>query len=234
MEGAGGTEYRPPAFFLTGGTTGPPQHIEGVKTMTTLENLNAPWSIIFDRDGTEDIAVLLDANGEEVARSRPFWLPQENDPIPATLAAMRLMRSAPALLAALQEIIVYAENEALSLESLKDSPEAETEAERAWKAVADAEAALKGAFDDEDCQKEPKTDGLSTRVVDYAITPCRWLAEDGKAGRFSYEPCQPEEADVWTLYGHIPGEGVEVIGDFATREHAEAIYSKMTGKRFRP
>ncbi len=62
-----------------------------------------PWSLRFYHDGTEDIAVILEANGEELAYSRPFWLPEENDPVPPTLAAMRLMVAAPKLLTSLIE-----------------------------------------------------------------------------------------------------------------------------------
>jgi hypothetical protein len=69
--------------------------------MTTQSiELNAPWSLHFYRDGTEDVAVILDANGDELANSRPFWLPEGDDPIPPTLAGIRLMAVAPKLLAA--------------------------------------------------------------------------------------------------------------------------------------
>lgn len=44
--------------------------------------------------------------------------------------------------------------------------------------------------------------------------------------------CEPHEADVWTLYGHINGEGVQAIGDFATREHAEEVFFRITGLQF--
>jgi hypothetical protein len=109
---------------------------------TMPDDLNAPWNLRFERGGTEDIAVISDANDEELLRSRDFWLPEADDPVPPTLAAMRLIVAAPALLAALQGVIEYARNEAFRLESLKDSPETETEAERAWGAVCAAEAVL--------------------------------------------------------------------------------------------
>jgi hypothetical protein len=64
-------------------------------------DLNTPWSIRFDQDGTDDIAVICDADGYDLARSESFWLPQDGDPIPATLAAIWLMVSAPKLLDAL-------------------------------------------------------------------------------------------------------------------------------------
>lgn len=62
-----------------------------------------PWNLRFYHDGTEDVAVILEADGEELASSRPFWLPERHDPVPPTLAAMRLMATAPKLLTALIE-----------------------------------------------------------------------------------------------------------------------------------
>ena len=54
----------------------------------------------------------------------------------------------------------------------------------------------------------------------------------GLPGKFYFEVCEPHEAHVWTLYGHINGEGVEAIGDFSTREKAEQIYTRITGLPF--
>jgi hypothetical protein len=62
------------------------------------DNLNAPWSLHFDRDGTEDVAIICDANGHDLVTSRHFWLPEGEDPIPPTLAAMRLIVTAPVML----------------------------------------------------------------------------------------------------------------------------------------
>jgi hypothetical protein len=73
------------------------------------DNLNAPWSLHFDRDGTEDVAVICDANGHDLVTSRHFWLPQGDDPIPPTLAAMRLIVTAPKLLAALRYALEFLE-----------------------------------------------------------------------------------------------------------------------------
>ncbi len=60
-------------------------------------------------------------------------------------ANARLAAAAPDLLEALKALIDYAENEAYSLEKLKDSPEAEAEAEKAWKSVEAARAAIASA-----------------------------------------------------------------------------------------
>lgn len=64
-----------------------------------------PWSLAFQRDGTEDVAVIRDFGDEEIAVSRPFWLPKGDDPIPPALSAMRLMNAAPKLLTSLIECV---------------------------------------------------------------------------------------------------------------------------------
>src|SRR5262245_31804316 len=60
----------------------------------------------------------------------------------------------------------------------------------------------------------------------YEIQGCR---EHGAgAGRY-VEPCHDSEAQFWTLYGHINGQGVEAIGDFHSREAAEEVHYRITG-----
>jgi hypothetical protein len=71
-----------------------------------------------------------------------------------------------------------------------------------------------------------------TPFDNYEISPCTRTEEPGKPGQFYFEVCEPHEADVWTLYGHIPGEGVMAIGDFATREGAEEAFQRITGIPF--
>ncbi len=66
----------------------------------------------------------------------------------------------------------------------------------------------------------------------YEISPCRRYEEPDSPGKFYFEVCEPGEADVWTLYGHINGQGVEAIGDFSTREAAAQVYSRITGQPF--
>lgn len=60
-----------------------------------------PWSPNFQRDGTVQVAAIRDSDGEVIAVSRPFWLPEEDDPIPPVLSAMRLRAGFPKLLTAL-------------------------------------------------------------------------------------------------------------------------------------
>jgi hypothetical protein len=79
---------------------------------------------------------------------------------------------------------------------------------------------------------EPMAPGILTRFDSYDIGPCRRYHEDSDRDRFSYEVCEPDEADVWTLYGHIPGRGTIAIGDFETRQKAEEAYARITGERY--
>ena len=71
--------------------------------------------------------------------------------------------------------------------------------------------------------------GLPTRFDGYEIHGVREFDEGN--GKFC-EQVPDEEAEFWSLYGHIPGEGVECIGDYKTREHAEETYARITGRRF--
>ena len=66
----------------------------------------------------------------------------------------------------------------------------------------------------------------------YEISPCKRYEEPDRSGRIYFEVCEPKEADVWTLYGHVNGEGVQAIGDFTSRDHAEETFSRITGVKF--
>jgi hypothetical protein len=66
----------------------------------------------------------------------------------------------------------------------------------------------------------------------YEISPCRRYEEPDSPGEFYFEVCEPHEADVWTLYGHINGQGVQAIGDFSKREYAEEVFQRITGVPF--
>ncbi|MDX1968864.1 MAG: hypothetical protein SFV23_16940 [Planctomycetaceae bacterium] len=84
-----------------------------------------------------------------------------------------------------------------------------------------AEAECKASLDD-------AVAGVA-RFDNYEITPCRRFEEPDQPGQHYFECCEPEDADTWSLYGHIPGQGVECIADFQTREHAEEVYARITG-----
>lgn len=73
--------------------------------MTDQNRLNTPWTLHFERDGTEDVAVIVDADGDKLVRSRHFWLPDPGDPSPPTLCGLRLMAHAPGLLSCLERLV---------------------------------------------------------------------------------------------------------------------------------
>src|SRR5438094_9710227 len=47
----------------------------------------------------------------------------------------------------------------------------------------------------------------------YEISGSKVFDEDNGRNKY-FEPVEDSEADCWTLYGHIEGEGVTAIGDF--------------------
>lgn len=102
-------------------------------------------------------------------------------------------------------------------------------------AVWQVEAALNAAFNaGRSTASEPphqRTEG-PVRFDDYEIQPCRRYIDMDEPQVSFVEPCEPSEADFWTLYGHIPGEGVQAIGDFDTRQHAEEVFARITGRPF--
>lgn len=69
---------------------------------------------------------------------------------------------------------------------------------------------------------------MTTPIIpfdDYEIHPCK-----------DYGGCVEQvgdegEADFWSLYGHIPGQGLECIGDFKTRQQAEEVLQRITGRK---
>lgn len=73
---------------------------------------------------------------------------------------------------------------------------------------------------------------LPARFDDYEIQPCRRYIDADDPGLSFVEPCEASEADFWTLYGHVSGEGVHAIGDFHDRKHAEEVYARITGVIF--
>lgn len=73
---------------------------------------------------------------------------------------------------------------------------------------------------------------LPARYDAYEIQPCHRYFDIDEPDISFVEPCETYEADFWTVYGHIPGEGVQAIGDFDTREHAEEVIARITGRSY--
>ena len=102
------------------------------------DNINAPWSLHFDCDGTEDFGIIRDAECNEIVASHlperqkgdgnVFWLPEkEGDLIPQAVYQMKLMATAPKLLDACKRTL-----RGLELMIEMDDPQALTQME--WEA----------------------------------------------------------------------------------------------------
>ena len=71
---------------------------------------------------------------------------------------------------------------------------------------------------------------LMQAVADEARTRLRNFHDIGLTCFDDYEI--HAEAEVWRLYGHIPGQGLECIGNFKTQSQAEEIYTHITGRPY--
>lgn len=101
-------------------------------------------------------------------------------------------------------------------------------------AVWQVQAALKAAFEAGSNASSVSVTAADrpARFDDYEIQPCRRYIDADEPHISFVEPCEPSEADFWTLYGHVPGEGAHAIGDFDTCAHAEEVFARITGRRY--
>lgn len=73
------------------------------------------------------------------------------------------------------------------------------------------------------------TQPLPTPFDDYEVHGVR---EFGRGANRCCEQVPDEEARFWSLYGHIPGQGVECIGNYKSRAFAEEVYARITGRAY--
>jgi hypothetical protein len=75
----------------------------------------------------------------------------------------------------------------------------------------------------------PPAPGIPTPFDGYEIHGVKAF---GRGRRRYCEQVEDAKADHWGLFGHIPGQGLDCIGDFATREHAEEVFARITGRPY--
>lgn len=127
-------------------------------TTTTQPDLCTPWSLHFDRDGTEDFGIICDAEGRDIAASHlpgtriaehtadtgTFWLPEEEgQTMPLRVHQLRLMTAAPKLLKALDYLLEQTVDQDLKYGIVLTEGEQEAR-EQALAAI--AEASGEGCF----------------------------------------------------------------------------------------
>jgi len=63
------------------------------------------------------------------------------------------------------------------------------------------------------------------------IQPCRVVHRDDPYGtgdiREYVEPCEPHEAEFWTVYGHYRAGGVDAFEDFPGKAEAVAFHDRV-------
>jgi len=58
------------------------------------------------------------------------------------------------------------------------------------------------------------------------IHPCAVVGNDSMGGEL-VEPCEPDDAHFWTVYGHHRTGGVDPLEDFATEAEAVALHDRL-------
>jgi len=107
----------------------------------------------------------------------------------------------------------------------------ERQPDGSWRTVPPAEWEGEPAATEADLSPSPSPD-LPARFDDYEIHGVReWFGSPFGQEKYC-EQVHDDDAQFWRLYGHIPGPGLDCIGDFKTREHAEETYARITGRRY--
>jgi hypothetical protein len=113
------------------------------------------------------------------------------------------------------------------------------DAEEATKADIEAYRGACAAIERATCPPVSAATGLPTPFDDYEIHGVRRIdaisgQEESKGQVIAghYDQVDDSEAEFWSLFGHIPGQGLDCIGDFTSRELAEEIFARITGRRY--
>jgi hypothetical protein len=93
-------------------------------------------------------------------------------------------------------------------------------------------SALKAAYDAGSTNAPAAANARSDLPIPFDRYEIHGVREFGRGKSRHCEQVADEEAQFWSLYGHIPGQGVECIGDFKSREFAEEVYARITGKPY--
>ena len=73
------------------------------------------------------------------------------------------------------------------------------------------------------------THELTTPFDGYEVHGIRQF---GRGKNRHCEQVPDDEARFWSLFGHIPGRGLECIGDFRSRALAEEVAARITGQPY--
>jgi hypothetical protein len=185
------------------------------KLLDAAEECNGkyPWDefAVYDEEGNELLHILDDDARLEIAA-------------PELLAALKRTE------AALHDIIGAADN---------GEPYSREELIRLfiddWNAAHDALAEVEPtAWAGEARLKKPmpEVNPITDLPPPFDAYEIHGVRQFGRGKSRHCEQVPDDEAQFWSLYGHIPAQGLECIGDFKSRQLAEEIYARITGKPY--
>jgi hypothetical protein len=170
-------------------------------TKHTLTHLPpGPYSYRRGTDGCDETFDIYDAQGICLVRVH-FW-----EAVEWAEAVARFFAAAPKILAALEAF--------LSIDSWEDEAIAPREVVQAAR-IAIAEATGNGTL----------RSNMPQQYHDFEILAIREI-DDG-VGESKRERVAFQEAQYWSLYGYILGEGLQRIGDFETEADAKEVMARL-------
>lgn len=60
----------------------------------------------------------------------------------------------------------------------------------------------------------------------FELQPVKKVGEVAE-GSEAWEVCEEDDAEMWSVYIHVPGEGLQCIADCETKESAEKLYDLL-------
>ena len=99
-------------------------------------------------------------------------------------------------------------------------------------AVWQISAALHAAFAAGNLDAHGSRDSSSNLPLRYTGYEIHGIKEFGEPGHRFCEQVEDAEAEFWSLYGRIPGGGMDSIGDFPSLALAEEVFARITGRRY--
>jgi hypothetical protein len=187
--------------------------------MTNITYSPGPW--FTESEPYDSYYQISDDLGTSLAQVEAWDGDKDEEVMREAKANARLIAAAPELLEALIECEDYLISAGMEHDlTCKKARAAIAKARAAGTCTAD-DGSLPTRFDEYEVhgmKRLPAIHGLEEEPVGRVIDNCEQVPDD--------------EAEFWSLFGHNPGQGLDCIGDFKTRDHAEEIYARITGHRY--
>lgn len=78
---------------------------------------------------------------------------------------------------------------------------------------------------------ESKVTDISPEITPFDDFEIHGVREFGRDNHRHCEQVPDTDAQYWSLFGHIPDQGLDCIGDFRSRSEADEVLARIRGRR---